>query len=738
MAFPTTQPLVTSPFPPHPDPAAAASTGLRNRQLLSTISSASSVDQLKQIHAHILRLGVDHSNSLLSKLALSSLDYAISPSLHYAISVFGQIPNPNPRITNRFLRDLSRSNQPLKTLSVYGILRRKGLTLDRFSFPPLLKASSKSLTFKIGIEIHGLSVKLGFDGDPFVQTALVAMYAACGRILVARSVFDRMSHRDVVTWSTMIDGYCQSALFGDALALYEDIKCSNIEPDGMILSSILSACGRSGNLTCGKEIHEFITMNNMIDDHHLQSALITMYSNCGSMEDAQNVYQQLKKKNIVVSTAMISGYSKLGKVEAARSIFNQIEVKDLVCWSAMISGYAESNQPQEALGLFKEMQKSGTVPDQVTMLSVISACANLGALDVAKSIHIHVDRSGFGAALPINNALIDMYAKCGDLERAITVFNRMGRKNVISWTTTINSFAIHGDASNALNLFHQMKAEGYIQPNGATFVSVLYACSHAGLVEEGRRIFALMKDEHKIIPKHEHYGCMVDLFGRSKLIREALEVVEMMPLPPNVVIWGSLMAACRVHGELELGEFAAKRVLELEPNHDGAHVFLSNVYAKEKRWEDVGQLRMLMKNKGILKDRAVSRIELRNEIHEFLMADRNHKQAKEIYAKLDEVVAELKLVGYTPNACDVLVDVDEEEKVEMVLRHSEKLALCYGLIGGTKGGSCIRIVKNLRICEDCHTFMKYVSNVYRMNIIVRDRTRFHHYKNGSCSCKDHW
>lgn len=530
--------------------------------------------------------------------------------------------------------------------------------------------------------------------------------------------------------------YCQSGLFNDALLLFEEMKNHNVEPDEMMLSTVLSACGRAGNLSCGKMIHDFIMENNIVVDPHLQSALVTMYASCGSMDLALNLFEKMTPKNLVASTAMVTGYSKLRQIENARAVFNQMVKKDLVCWSAMISGYAESDSPQEALNLFNEMQSLGIKPDQVTVLSVITACAHLGALDQAKWIHLFVDKNGFGGALPINNALIEMYAKCGSLERARRIFDKMPRKNVISWTCMISAFAMHGDASNALRFFHQMEDEN-IEPNGITFVGVLYACSHAGLVEEGRKIFYSMINEHNITPKHVHYGCMVDLFGRANLLREALELVEAMPLAPNVIIWGSLMAACRVHGEVELGEFAAKRLLELDPDHDGAHVFLSNIYAKAKRWEDVGQVRKLMKHKGISKERGCSRIELNNEMHEFLVADRSHKHADEIYEKLDEVVSKLKLVGYSPNTCSILVDLEEEEKKEVVLWHSEKLALCYGLMrDGT--GSCIHINKNLRVCEDCHTFIKLASKVYEREIVVRDRTRFHHYKDGVCSCKDYW
>ncbi|XP_050373849.1 pentatricopeptide repeat-containing protein At4g14820 [Argentina anserina] len=702
--------------------------------LFKSLSSSTNLSHLKQLHAQILKSHPDPSHSLLSRLLLSSLP--LSPSLHYPLSLFHQLPNPPTHLCNKLLRHLSRCRHPENALFVYEKMRQQGVSLDRFSFPPLLKAVSRVSALAEGVEIHGLACKLGFDSDPFVQTVLVRMYAACGKVMDARLVFDKMPSPDVVAWNIIIDGYCQSGHYDIAFNLFEEMRNSDVKPDEMILSTMLSACGRAGKLSYGKAIHEFIEENDIVVDSHILSALIAMYAGSGSMDLAQKLFEKTSARNFVVATAMVSGYSKVGRVEDARKIFDQIVQKDLVCWSAMISGYAESDQPQEALRLFSEMEVSGLRPEPVTMLSVISACAHLGALDQAIWVHLYVDKNGFGGALSINNALIDMYAKCGSLERARGVFEKMPRRNVISWTTMISAFAMHGDASNALNYFSQMKIAN-VEPNAVTFVGVLYACSHAGLVEEGRQIFASMVNEFNINPKHKHYGCMVDLYGRANLLREALEVIETMPLAPNVVIWGSLMAACQIHGEIELGEFAAKQVLELEPDHDGALVFLSNIYAKERRWEDAAMVRKTMKNSGISKQRGCSRIELKNEVHEFLMADRSHEQADQIYEKLNEVVSEVKQVGYSPNTCNVLVDIEEEEKKELILWHSEKLALSFGLISSKKD-SCIRIVKNLRICQDCHTFMKLASKVYDREIIVRDRTRFHHFKHGYCYCKDYW
>ncbi|KAJ9566318.1 hypothetical protein OSB04_002284 [Centaurea solstitialis] len=703
--------------------------------LLTSLSTSSSILHLKQIHTQILRSGFDRSNSLLIKLVVSACTLS-SPSLDYALSVFYQMQSPEPRLSNKLLRELSRSSKPEKALLAYAKMREQGLVIDSFSFPPLLKASMRVSRLIEGMELHGFALKMDFVSDPFVQTGLVAMYAACGHIGDARLVFDKMSNRDIVAWNTMVDGYCGSGLFSNVLPLIEEMKRSNIKPDQKIFSTVLSACGRAGNLEFGKAVHGFIVENKVVVDYNLRCALIIMYAGCGSMDVARSLYKELSPKNMVVSTAMITGYSNAGNVESGRLIFDQMAERDLVCWSAMISGYAEGGRPQDALRLFHKMLNSGVKPDQVTMLSVISACANLGALDHAFYIQSYIDENGFGGVLPVNNALIDMYAKCGDLERARGVFARMQRRNVITWSSMIGAYAVHGDAVKALELFRQMKTQK-IKPNGVTFVGLLYACSHAGLVEEGEKLFASMVNDHDVIPKREHYGCMVDLYGRANLLRKALHVIEEMPMAPNIVIWGSLMAACRIYNEVELGEFAAKRVLELDPYHDGAHIVLSNIYAKEQKWGNVGEMRRLMQYKGVVKQRGCSRIELDGEIHEFLTADRDHDATDDIYAKLDEVVSELEVAGYAPNMGSVLVDLDEEEKTKALLWHSEKLALCYGLLK-LKRGSCIRIIKNLRVCEDCHNFMKLASKVYEIRIVVRDRTRFHDYKDGSCSCKDYW
>ncbi|WZZ26610.1 hypothetical protein YC2023_010011 [Brassica napus] len=571
------------------------------------LSKCKTFGHIKQLHAHILRTVSGHRrNTFLFNLSSSSS----SINLNYSLSLFTSIPSPpEPFLFNLLLRNLSRSDEPRATILFYQRIRHAGGRLDQFSFTPILKAAAKVSALFEGTELHGLALK-----------------------------------------------YCRCGFLEEAFKLFEEMKCSNVMPDEMILCNIVSACARSGNTRYNSPIYEFLKENDVRMDAHLLTALVTMYAGAGCMDIAREFYMKMSVRSLFVSTAMVSGFAKARRLDDARDIFDRMEKKDLVCWTTMISAYAESDHPEEALRVFDEMRRYGTEPDEIAMGSVVSACASLGVLEKAKWVHEYTHRNGFESSLTVNNALINMYAKCGSLDAARGVFEEMPTKNVVSWSSMINAFSMHGEANDALALFARMKQEN-VEPNDVTFVGVLYGCSHSGLVEEGNKILASMTDEYNITPKLEHYGCMVDLFGRANRLPEALEVIESMPMAPNVFIWGSLMSACRVHGELELGEFAAKRVLELEPDHDGALVLMSNIYAREERWDDVRKVRRGMEEKNVFKEKGVSRIDLNGESHEFLIGDKRHKQSDEISAKLKEVVSELKLAGCIPDYGSVLVDV---------------------------------------------------------------------------------
>jgi pentatricopeptide repeat protein len=391
------------------------------------------------------------------------------------------------------------------------------------------------------------------------------------------------------------------------------MKRSGVVPDQLILATVVSACGHTSHLRTGKAIHSYMFISGFLINAHLSSSLINLYARCGDIEMAEKLYNRTEIKDLVSSTAMIFAYAKNGKVEIARSIFDGMPERDVVSWSAMISAYTECNQPNEAFNLFNDMHEHGVRPDEITMLSVISACANMSSLDKARWIHSFIENHGLHT-LRICNVLIDMFSKCGGLSVASNIFNAMPRKNVITWTSMISALAMHGDGRSALDLFEQMRSEG-VEPNEVTFLGLLYACCHAGLVDEGRCLFGSMVREYRMVPNHGHYGCMVDLLGRAKLLQEAVELIEPMPLRPNVTVWCSLLAACSMHGDLKLGGFAAKKVLELDPKHDGVSLLLSKIYVQSGSWNDAQEIRGVMKVHVVSKESGSSWMELDGEKH---------------------------------------------------------------------------------------------------------------------------
>ncbi|KAH7656959.1 TPR-like protein [Dioscorea alata] len=517
------------------------------------------------------------------------------------------------------------------------------------------------------------------------------------------------------------------------------MECGDLRPNDVTMVSILSVCGKKGDLELGKWIHSYIEINDIPKDLILINAILDMYVKCGSIEDAKQLFDKMTERDSVSWTTMLAGYAKAGELDAARRVFDSMPQHDIASWNALISGYEQNGQPKEALALFNESQLSDVRPDQVTLVATLSACSQLGALELGCWIHAYMEKNNFNLNFHLATSLIDMYSKCGDLEKALHVFESVEKKDVFVWSAMIAGLAMHGKGKAALDLFSQMQ-DANIPPNHVTFTNVLRACSHAGLVYQGRLFFSQMQPIYGIEPRVEHYGCMVDILGRAGLLEEAEEFIEKMPIQSGASTWGALLAACVLHKNVDLGEYACKRLLELEPGNDGAYVLLSNLYAKTRKWDGVARLRKQMKDTGIKKEPGCSLVEVNGVVHEFLVGDTAHAQSEKIYLKLDEITSKLKEVGYTPDSAQVLQDIEEEEKgikERALYLHSEKLAIAYGLIS-IKSPAPIRIAKNLRICDDCHSAAKLISSVYNRQIYLRDRYRFHHFKDGSCSCMDYW
>lgn len=471
-----------------------------------------------------------------------------------------------------------------------------------------------------------------------------------------------------------------------------------------------------------------------------------MYSSCGVLNSARQVFDEAAYPDLPTWNSIIHAYVKVGLIGITRNLFDKMPVRNVVSWSCMINGYVRSEEYKMALALFREMQmgKPGVEvkPNGFTMSSVLSACARLGALENGRWAHAYIDKCGMEVDVVLGTCLIDMYAKCGSIERAKSVFISLGeRKDVRAWTAMICGLAIHGHAEECLELFGKMTSKPLgLKPNAVTFLGVFCACVHGGLVSQAKENFRRMSEDFGITPLIQHYGCMVDLYGRRGMIEEAWSVIKSMPMEPDVLIWGALLSGSRIHGDIKTCEIALSSLIRLDPTNSSAYVLLSNVYAKMGRWTEVRYVRDLMESRGIKKVPGCSLVELEGVVYEFFAGDDSYPESKEIYAMLGEIMKRLKMEGYVGNyyGGEVLLDLEEEEGKELALSlHSEKLAIAFCFLK-TSSSSSIRIFKNLRICSDCHVVMKMISKVFYREIVVRDCNRFHHFKDGICSCKDYW
>ncbi|KAL3628896.1 hypothetical protein CASFOL_027942 [Castilleja foliolosa] len=671
------------------------------------LEQCKTIKDLKQVHAHLIKTRLLHRPAVAEPLLESAALLLPVPTLDYALSIFSNLENPDPSAYAIMIRGFTKLQSPEKSILLFRQMIEHSVRPDEFTFPGVIKACSKLKALKEGEQVHAHVVKLmdTFGSREFVENSLVHMYACCGYIDLARKVFDGMSERSDVTWSSMLSGYVRCGHWEAVVGLFKEKLKLGIRFNESTLISVLMACGRLGDLELGEWIYNYVIENGLIRNGSLMTSLVDMYAKCG-------------------------------RVDTAFDVFDKMSKKDVVAWSAMISGYSRSNKPKEALALFQEMQNSKVEPNEVTMVSVLSSCAVLGALQTGEWVHSYIKKKKLKLTINLGTSLVDFYAKCGCVERAIEVFSEMPSKNIWTWTALIQGLASNGRGQTSLSFYNSMLREK-IEPNDVTFIGVLSACSHAGLVDEGRSHFISMKRDFGIEPRIEHYGCMVDMLGRVGLIEEAYGFIKNMPIKPNVVIWRTLLASCKVHKNVEIGEEALKHVVRLEPAHSGDYILLSNLYASIGRLEDATKLRNEMKILGIKKNPGFSYIELDGIVHEFLAEDNVHPQSLEIYKALERMMEKIKMAGYEPDKVQARLEADEDDKEGSISHHSEKLAIAFGLIRSTPGDT-IRISKNLRICMDCHNAMKIVSKVYGREIVIRDRNRFHHFKDGLCSCGDFW
>ncbi|KAK9275541.1 hypothetical protein L1049_022808 [Liquidambar formosana] len=566
------------------------------------------------------------------------------------------------------------------------------------------------------------------------------MYAKCRHFEGAQRVFDDMPVKDVITWTSLSSCYVSCGLPRQALVAFREMSLNGVRPNSVTVSSVLPACTELKNLNLGREIHGFIVKNGIGENVFVSSALVDMYASCLSIRRALLVFDNMSRRDIVSWNVIMTAYFLNKECEKALSLFymmrnNGIEL-NYASWNAVIGGCMQNGRTEQALEILGQMQYSGFKLNQITITSILPACTNLESLRGGKEIHGYILRHWFVEDLTATTALVFMYAKCGDLDLSRRVFNMMPRRDTVSWNTMIIANSMHGNGKEALFLFHKMLDSG-VKPNSVTFTGVLSGCSHSRLVNEGLLVFDSMSRDYSIEPDADHYSCMVDVLSRSGRLTEAYEFIQKMPLEPTAGAWGALLGACRVYKNVELGKIAANQLFEIEPHNPGNYILLSNIFVSAKLWGEASQTRKLMRDRGITKTPGCSWVQVRNRVYTFVVGNKGNEQSDEIYKFLDDLGEKMRLAGYLPDIDFVLQDVDEEEKEEILCNHSEKLAVAFGILN-LNGESSIRVFKNLRICGDCHNAIKFIAKIVGVQIIVRDSLRFHHFRDGLCSCRDFW
>eukprot|EP00258_Populus_trichocarpa_P032907 XP_024448926.1 pentatricopeptide repeat-containing protein At3g49170, chloroplastic-like [Populus trichocarpa] len=683
------------------------------------------------VHHRLTQSGLELDSVILNSLI--SL-YSKCGDWQQAHEIFESMGNKRDLVSwSALISCYANNEKAFEAISVFFDMLECGFYPNEYCFTGVFRACSNKENISLGKIIFGFLLKTGyFESDVCVGCALIDMFVkGNGDLESAYKVFDRMPDRNVVTWTLMITRFQQLGFQGmlmpvhnvmswtaiitgyvqsggcdrEAIELFLEMVQGQVKPNHFTFSSVLKACANLSDIWLGEQVYALVVKMRLASINCVGNSLISMYSRCGNMENARKAFDVLFEKN-------------------------------LVSYNTIVNAYAKSLNSEEAFELFNEIEGAGTGVNAFTFASLLSGASSIGAIGKGEQIHSRILKSGFKSNLHICNALISMYSRCGNIEAAFQVFNEMGDGNVISWTSMITGFAKHGFATRALETFHKMLEAG-VSPNEVTYIAVLSACSHVGLISEGLKHFKSMKVEHGIVPRMEHYACVVDLLGRSGHLEEAMELVNSMPFKADALVLRTFLGACRVHGNMDLGKHAAEMILEQDPHDPAAYILLSNLHASAGQWEEVAEIRKKMKERNLTKEAGCSWIEVENKVHKFYVGDTSHPQAQEIYDELDQLALKIKELGYIPSTDFVLHDVEEEQKEQYLFQHSEKIAVAYGFIS-TSTSRPIRVFKNLRVCGDCHTAFKYFSIVRRKEIVLRDANRFHHFKDGTCSCNDYW
>ncbi|XP_078437143.1 pentatricopeptide repeat (PPR-like) superfamily protein [Wolffia australiana] len=591
-----------------------------------------------------------------------------------------------------------------EALELFEIVRSKDGNIIQSTYDALISAIVGTRSIRDAKILFQHMQETDFQLDQYMSNRILLMHIKCGMMLDARRLFDEMPDKNQVTFNTMISGLVDVGDHGEALRLFFILWEEFSEAGSRAIAAAIRAIAGLGRDSSGRQLHSCAVKMGLSDDPFVSCALIDMYSKCGSLKEA-------------------------------RWVFDDMPEKTVVGWNTIIAGYALLGHSEEALDLYYEMRSTGVKMDHFTFSIIIRICARLASLEHAKQAHAGLVRNGFSFDVVANTALVDLYCKWGRMEDARALFDRMPQRNLISWNALIGGYANHGGGKEAVAVFERMLSSG-MAPNHVTYLAVLGACAYSRMSKKGWEIFKLMTLKHRIKPRAMHYACMIELLGRDGQLEDAFSLIREAPFPPTANMWAALLTACRIHRNVELGKLAAEKLYGMEPEKLSNYIVLLNIYYSSGRRDEAADVLGTLKKKGLRLNPASSWIEIKKQPHQFVFGDKSHPESDGIYERLEKMIVQIGELGYSPEEESLLPDVGEHED-RLRKYHSEKLAVVYGLMS-TPDGTPLQIVQGHRVCRDCHNFVKMMSKITGRHIVIRDASRFHHFRQGLCSCGDYW
>ncbi|KAI4297740.1 hypothetical protein L6164_037611 [Bauhinia variegata] len=576
-------------------------------------------------------------------LVESLLKDSYNGQLSHAVSSLVLLASKGIRLPSRILANLLRQCAEVRSLK-QGKLVHLHLKLTGLKYPTTLLANHLIyMYFRCGDDVQARKV---FDKmevrNLYSWNNMLSGYVKMGMVKQARNLFNKMPEKDYISWNTMVIGHAQNGFFDEALSYYRRLRTLSIGYNEFTFAGVLTVCVKLKEFQLSKQVHGQVLVSGFLSNVVLSSSLVDAYVKCREMAYARTLFDEMPIRDVLAWTTLVSGYALWGDMDSASELFNQMPQKNSISWTSLISGYTRNGLSHEALTTFREMIMHQVRPDQHTFSSCFSACANIASIKHGKQIHAFLIRTYVRPNTIVVSSIVDMYSKCGSIETAKRVFNFIENKEDPGlWNTMISALAQHGYGVEAISTLNNM-LRSRVKPSKVTFVVILNACSHSGLVQEGLEFFNSMTSDHNIVPDQEHYACLIDLLGRAGCFNELIKQLQLMDFKLGDHVWNALLGVCRIHGNIELGREAAERLIELQPQSSAAYVLLSSIYAALGKWELVENVRKLMDNRHVRKELAISWIEIDNKVNVFTVSDESHPLKETIYSILGHLGSQIE------------------------------------------------------------------------------------------------